>query len=462
MSARVRTGAAIAAAVVSISMAVATASSADPTTSAGAPPPPAPSARSLTNDCEFPLGGKQVITADFRAQLPDTVAAGQAVTFTDAALKFALPEAMVGALREGGVATLEGSAAVGVLSTVSKKTTAMVEIPKTPLPDKGDLVLDLPAELTPEVKPAKAGTASFTVGPLETLLLPRDAKGEPVPGAKKVTCTLAEGQDAAFGTVKVTPPVSAKPADQPGSGAPAPSSRAPQPGPDKKPKKGKARLQDDPPLCGDPVDPFGFWTYYPLNGHVDVKKLGSGIDFGPGYLSAQLNTWTDPNSGALCNNLLGDLLWPPAHGKFIVFRFMPTEADVTVTQTAPTQGLLDNGVFIGGATTDMRMTNVTVNGTPLDAGPKCHTSQPVRIALHSKPEEWNPFGSPAGFMEADFDIPAFAGCGVGQDLNPLFTGLISGPGNHIRLDFGDIVFCEDGSQPCAPPVAAKQAKKGRR
>jgi hypothetical protein len=295
------------------------------------------------------------------------------------------------------------------------------------------------------------------VGPLETLLLPRDAAGEPIPGAKKVTCALAEGQDAALGAVQVTPARPAPPSSaQPPSSAPPSATTAP-PNQGKKPGKGKTRLQDEQPACGEPVDPFGFWTYYPLRGHVEVKKLGSGIDFGPpGYLSAQIITWTDPTSGTFCNALSGDLLWPPARGKFTTFRFMPTEATVTVTQTAPTAGLLDNGIFIGSATTDMRMSDVTVNGTPLPVGPKCHTLAPVRINLHSKEGEWDPFGSPAGFMEADFTIPAFDGCGVGQDLDPLFTGLVSGPGNHIRLDFGDIVFCEDGSQPCVPQLAGRR------
>jgi hypothetical protein len=366
---------------------------------------------------------------------------------------------MVTALRDAGIASIEGNAAVGILTSIAKKTTASIAIPKTAVPDKGDLAIELPAKVSPEVKPAKAGTAAITVGPLETLLLPRDAKGEPVPDTKKVTCTLVDGQTVALGAVKVTPavPATSVTVRPPGSTPPPTSDRKQPQGKEKKPK-GKTRLQDDPPLCGDPVDPFAIWTYYPLSGHVDVKKLGSGIDFGPpGYLNAQLNTWTDPNSGMLCNNLVGQLLWLPSRGKFTTFEFMPTEATVTITETAPTQGLLDNGVFIGGAKTDMRMSDVTVNGTPLPVGPKCHTVTPVEIGLHSDPEKWNPFGSPPGLIEAEFTIPKFAGCGVGQDLNPLFNGLISGPGNKIRLDFfSDIVFCEDITQPCAPPLKGKR------
>jgi hypothetical protein len=462
---------ALTAAVVTMSTAISTASSADPTTGAGAPPA-APVTVTLRNTCDFPVGGPQVITVELTALLPDAAGEQDPVVLSAVSVKFALPEAMIKALRDSGVASVEGVAAVSV-DADKQATRAGATIAKTPLPETGDLLLDVPAKVTPEIKAAKAGTLTLTAGPLETLLMSRDAAGEGSADVRKVTCELEKGQETKLGAVKITP----KPAKTTTSPDPSPSASAGQTskaavppredgnkGPGKNTGKGKARVRDEPAQgCGpQPPDAFTFWTYYPLTGHATVKKLNSSIDFGPpGYMSAQLAFWFDPETFAQCNGLVGDLLWPPARGKFTAFRFVPTEATVTITQTKPTVGVLDgNGNFIGTAETNMRMTDATVNGTPLPVGTTCATSTPVVLNLHSKEGEWNPVADPAGFMEADFTIPSFAGCGVTEDLDPLFNGLVSGPGNHLRLDFGNVVFCTDvppdfdGSKPCAPQLPA--------
>jgi hypothetical protein len=466
VTSRARTGprvfAVLAAAVVTISTTLASASSADPTTTAGAPEPAGPVTVSLRNTCEFPLAGPQVITADLKAVLPESVITGETVPLTEVSVRFVLPEAMLKLLRDNAVASLEGVAGIGV-----DKASAMVTMPRTPLPAAGDLAVDLPAKVTPQLTAGKPGTMTFAVGALETLLMFRDSAGEPVGDVdvKKVTCTLEDGQETKLGTVSVR----GKPLQRPSSGtattpAPPPSAKAGKPTvPGKETRQGKPRVQDEPTQgCGpQPPDAFTFWTYYPLVGHATVRKLNSSVDFGPpGYMSAQLAFWFDPDTFAQCNGLVGDLLWPPARGRFTAFRFVPTEATVTITQTSPTVGVLDNGIFIGRAETSMSMADATVNGTPLPVGDKCGTSSPVVLDLRSKEGEWNPVADPAGFMEADFVIPPFTGCGTTQDLDPLFTGLVSGAGNHIRLDFGNVVFCSDvppdfdGSKPCAPQLPA--------
>jgi uncharacterized protein DUF6801 len=465
---KLRTGVALTAAVVTLSTAISTASSADPTTSAGATAP-APVSLALHNACEFPVGGPQAVTATFTALLPESVFAGDPIELDTPTVKFVLPEAMIKALRDNQIASVEGIASVGIGSDVAKQElAATVTIPKTPLPETGDLTVELPAKLAPQLTTKDAGIATLTVEPLETLLMSRNAAGEAIGGAdvKKVTCTLDKGQDTKLGTVNVVPakpPAESESATPSETATPPATGKAPKPGKD--PRKPKARLQDGEPQqgCGpQPPDAFTFWTYYPLTGHATVKKLEGGVDFGPpGYMSAQLAFWFDPDTGAECDGLLGDLLWPPARGKFIAYHFLPTEATVKITQTKTTVGVLDNGIFIGTAETDMQMSDVTVNGTPLAVGPKCKTASPVALNLRSKEGEWNPVADPAGFMEADFDIPAFAGCGVTEDLDPLFTGLITGPGNHIRLDFGNVVFCSDvppdfdGSKPCVPQLPDK-------
>jgi hypothetical protein len=42
------------------------------------------------------------------------------------------------------------------------------------------------------------------------------------------------------------------------------------------------------------------------------------------------------------------------------------------------------------------------------------------------------------------DIPSFTGCGVGEDLNPIFTASISGPHNASLLTQGPVCFILGG------------------
>jgi hypothetical protein len=230
-----------------------------------------------------------------------------------------------------------------------------------------------------------------------------------------------------------------------------------------KPPAGRPRAKaDEPDPCAEiPPDTLPIWTYYPLSGHTDVFKLKSGIDFGPGYLSALLSFW-QASEDIFCGAVLGDLLWDPAQGSFITFDFMPATSEVRVIPVTQAEGRIRDNVFNGSATVNMALRNVRVNstskdnGSPLDVGPKCQSAESITLPLKSKVEEWDVFVG--GTMETDFTLPGFANCrGVNGKLEPLLTGLISGPGNHLKLTFGNVVFCIDvppnfGSKPCAPPV----------
>ena len=48
------------------------------------------------------------------------------------------------------------------------------------------------------------------------------------------------------------------------------------------------------------------------------------------------------------------------------------------------------------------------------------------------------------------DIPPFTGCGVGEDLDPLLTGLISGKDNYVKMTQGAI--CDIRTERTCPPA----------
>jgi hypothetical protein len=343
-------------------------------------------------------------------------------------------------------------------------------LPKTDLPadlpPDGELAVELPAKVDVQIAADSPGKITFTLGPLELLLAQVKALEEPTGEATPVACVPDAAQDTAVGSVSVLEPAPSTSASTSASAAPSASSDLPVPSssaaagkaPDPRRPADKPRVQEEPPgpCDGDiPPDSYNFWSYYDLSGHAEVRKLKSGIDLGPGYLSSQLYFWFAGEFFEIaCGAVFGDLLWPTASGSFIAFGFVPTTADVTVIPVGRAEGRLHDGVFTGVAKVHLRLSNVRVNGTPLPVGPACQTADPVVMSLKSVPGEWDVFAG--GTMETDVDIPAYSGCGVTEDLDPLFTGLITGPRNHTKLTFGPVNFCEPPDQPCVPPLPRRR------
>jgi hypothetical protein len=48
-------------------------------------------------------------------------------------------------------------------------------------------------------------------------------------------------------------------------------------------------------------------------------------------------------------------------------------------------------------------------------------------------------------------VPPFTGCGVGENLDPIFNATISGPGNFVKLTQGTLCTPNSGSG-CPPTV----------
>ncbi|HEX4705166.1 MAG TPA: hypothetical protein VH352_23760, partial [Pseudonocardiaceae bacterium] len=69
---------------------------------------------------------------------------------------------------------------------------------------------------------------------------------------------------------------------------------------------------------------------------------------------------------------------------------------------------------------------VDVNGTPLDVGSGCRTARPAAIRINGP---MNLLGT--SHFVATFMVPPFGSCGVGENLDPLFDGLVAGPGNEL-------------------------------
>jgi hypothetical protein len=105
----------------------------------------------------------------------------------------------------------------------------------------------------------------------------------------------------------------------------------------------------------------------------------------------------------------------------------------------------------------VRVSDVKVNGVPLDVGPHCQTASAVKLNLIGRGQNTLPpkgYTVPTGGpLTGRLTIPRFTGCGVSENLNPLLTGSISGPGNFVKVTQGKLCGpSQPGNWTCPPPV----------
>jgi hypothetical protein len=158
---------------------------------------------------------------------------------------------------------------------------------------------------------------------------------------------------------------------------------------------------------------------YQVDGVSRIHRLQSDLVIGPGTLQAEIDL--------VNGTITGELRLPPSDGYFVVFGFVPTTARTDLIPVARVTGTIKDGDVKANAKLDIALGEVAVNGQPLDVGPACRTVEPASIDLEG------PFELAKMRMKGVYAIPPFGGCQGRERLDPLLTGLISGPGNTIDL-----------------------------
>ncbi|MBF9069279.1 hypothetical protein I2501_14730 [Streptacidiphilus sp. NEAU-YB345] len=166
---------------------------------------------------------------------------------------------------------------------------------------------------------------------------------------------------------------------------------------------------------------------------------------------------------------LGNLNLPPSQTTFLTFGFMPTSATLAFQSLSPltvvTTGwssLKQPSITTISGYQEMTISNVKVNGVPLDVGPDCRTSTPVHLELHGRADSYLPGGGDglpdyvvtAGgpLYETGFYIPPFTGCGSnGQNYDSLFTAAVSGSDNSLYFEQGPACLPQAHYQ-CLPEI----------
>lgn len=185
---------------------------------------------------------------------------------------------------------------------------------------------------------------------------------------------------------------------------------------------------------------------------------------GPHVLD-DIKSWIFPISPPGAQNAYGTFV--PIHVQTLSFGSLPTTLAVTISLPRDSRNLpiplieqskdLDGGrggipmqPQLAGAV-NIEISGVAIDGVPIDVGNSCRTSSPGALDTHAL--FWSlldhgyvrppaPTGDEVpyyniytgGQFRGSVDIPPFTGCHNGsEDLDPLFTGTLSGSDNIVRI-----------------------------
>lgn len=429
----------------------------------------------LTYSCPFPSGAQQ-ITARIVGTFPGAGTADQPIQPSDVKLTMTLPPAAHADLTKLEAASVAASAQL-VITVVRNGTSTNIgwpdlAAPSTQIPDTGDLSLTATGAVPPATVTA-SGDATFTAGSLTLVLTPRRADGSATsPETLPLGCTLQPGQNAVLATVSVAEPTgAATPPPSTGTAGAAPRA-AQQRSAAASPCEIPTQL---PTLTGDAFI-AGFSNVNKLNGATligreDGKTTGhTTLEIGIGAIIRPPFPGCPPpftfdvfSRGRLDYN--GKAQLPPAKATFLTFGFMPTTATLELTQPEGTNiEIVSRGELLSpfGETTTLtselsiRIHDVRVNDVPLDVGPHCVSATPMQVTLTGRKPEYTV--NTGGPLTGTATIPPFSGCGVDEDLDPLFTSSVSGPGNFMKLIQGKVCRISEG-QPLDCPAERPEPQR---
>jgi hypothetical protein len=416
----------------------------------------------LAYACQFPSGAKQVRVRIYSA-FPGTGTVNTPIQPDKVTVSVTVPRASLGDLTRLGAGAVTGTVQLSVLVTqpgtsVDARWPALA-ISSTAIPKDGDVTLAGSGPVPPATV-AATGSAAFSAGDLAVALTMRRADGgATTPTAVSLACTPNLGQN----TTMVTVPIS-------GSNQPGTIGRAGI-------KQARAVQRADqacehvmlPPFGfnhnilpfpgGFPPDPDpanGFIYNVPPDqvtsgcanvlGYTNVNKLGASAKL-RGVIGADTSLRDDyniPSNYVQADTIAFPSITPPP-ATFLSFGFVPTTARVELKPIGNTNIVAEgaaNGTLPGARTSDvtayaqvwLSISDVHVNGVPLDVGAHCRIARPMALTLtgHSNLVP-NYQVDTGGELQGVANIPPFKGCGVNDNLDPLLTASVSGPGNHLSL-----------------------------
>lgn len=155
---------------------------------------------------------------------------------------------------------------------------------------------------------------------------------------------------------------------------------------------------------------------------------------------------------------------PPARATFLAFGFMPVSATLQISELGTVNAALVDCVpgkkscpnnppayalFYGRVS--LHISNVEINGVPLNVGSHCGTATPFDLALTGLPPSYN-VSALYGVLTGSVTIPAFSGCANHTDnLDPVFDSTVSGPGNFVKITQAQLCYVHNPTKQTCPP-----------
>lgn len=407
--------------------------------------------------------GPVAFTMSATTSLPASPEANTRATIGDFTIRTTLPRAAALALLGPDSTSLEGGMTVDLVLEQGKihdKLAVPLTVAATELPAEGDLPLVATGKV-PDFSIATAGVVRIRLSAPRIALGPVPAKpaADTVP-APQATCTTEAGQDLSLGLVVVRPAPGAAPPK-----APAPEKRAQQQAPAAGSGKQHAQLKDIPPgsipLLVTPLQPNEVLSTSTL------KKTGAVVHSKPAALfDSRLVLYMDPDGNLLNEQeITGMIGFAPVTTTYLGYGFLPISATVEFlpddyqhSKMLSVKASLIEGTLYSHLDVRARLSDVMVNGQPLDAGPACMTKTAISLDMVGP---YDPFNS-GGRITTDpdnpdpkyrgFTLPEFENCGVAEKLSSLFTGQNSGPGNQAYADLVLIPGCLEADHRNCPPI----------
>ncbi|MFG1854249.1 hypothetical protein ACGFJT_20615 [Actinomadura geliboluensis] len=336
--------------------------------------------------------------------------------------------------------------------------------------------------VAPPVVPGSPGGLSWSAGEMDMSLVPADPVTEK--DAAELALHCAAEKRTVLGTVRVEPATGATGAPTPGAlRAPTRSAIAAQeqlcdfiPGAGSDPRYATNYIDEklkavykfpDTPSSIFPITGEGTMYCPKATGFVNLKKAGNAVPVALENLVRGAtenyggNVFFGPNYQEIRGYFINRSYRTPA--TVLGFGFMPTRTVAETVSTAPpgagdaqpitgnlrviapldptspVAGIPERWELRASAYVRVKAGQTEVNGVPLALGNECMTSPTLfsaRGSLGSMRSGYNPFGDGQTIVVEDLTIPAFSGCGVGEDLSPLLTASVSGSGNYANADTG--------------------------
>jgi hypothetical protein len=464
---------------------------------------------SLGYTCSLPTGTQPVrirAGVTIAATFPAAVAAGQRIRPTGVRMTVSLPPAAVAALRQRGAILVSSAWLLSVDLSQQTATTSWQGQSATAqsLPTAGGLLVVAQGHAAP-VTVTSRRAVSFRAADLTLALDLASAAGT---SAASDSPSPASSGSASANSVSSSPSSSDSASPSPSSSdsaSPSPSSSdSASPGPvsigvtcapasgrgatlDSVPVAGARASRTSPPRrhklkipkgCGDiKVHGDGVAVCGYITGYSDVKKAyGAALlqpkrPAKPALLNIDFAYRHIFKPGKLIAFSTGELYYqghhelPPVRATFLAFRFVPVTATLVVTELTPIKIRSVSGTLAppypltvrGTTRVKIRISDVDVNGVPLAIGPHCRPVKSPQLTLIGHGKNTSP---PSGYtvptggpLSGQLTIPAFTDCGVTENLDPLLTGSISGPGNYVLMTQGKLCGpSEPQNWTCPPPV----------